>query len=82
MREQISKSTNVPEFSSDIAFVFRVDGRFFVKFNRSGAAVFAWSLAGATLFGSWDNESVLESRNRLAAKGYAPLLVMLDGGAL
>lgn len=54
------------------AIVLLVGERFFCRFGKGGRAMFAWSLAGATMFGPWRRDEVDAAAQKLRAKGYEP----------
>jgi predicted flavoprotein YhiN len=82
MKPNNQQSTRVLINECEIAYVLRVDGRFFLKFDKSAAVVLVWSLARAHLFAPWLNDEIIQVRDRLERKGYESKLVLLDGGAL
>lgn len=51
------------------ALAIEVNGRFFYRFGKSGQVLTSWSLAGAELFGSWQEDLIANVEARLARKG-------------
>lgn len=51
------------------AVVLEVGDRFFIGFGRVGQVQTAWSLAGATMFGPWQEGEIRHAEAGLEAKG-------------
>lgn len=68
-----SNSLGVPSisvFEKTASVVLKYNDRYFVRFNRKGHALSAWSLPGAKMFPLWEQEDIKKTVARLEKKGY------------
>ena len=65
----MSKSTTVTvRWELDRAIVLRVGDRFYAH-GKKGRLMTAWSLAGAKLFGEWDEDEIRNAEALVVRKG-------------
>ena len=56
--------------SATKAIVLRVDGtRFYVEISKAKRLQTAWSIAGARLFGEWDDAGIEKAESQITKRG-------------
>jgi len=54
---------------NDVAIVLRIGDRFYCGKSKTGRCQTAWSIAGAKLFGEWNEQDILQAQIFIASRG-------------